>query len=163
MTNEELKKKIMEVIDNSVDDWATRDKRGRIHVHIERIADALIAAGYRKQSDVVREFVAGVAVKLSNQKGVLYSKDIILAIINKVAVEFGADILYSRLADLEDKIESGELCDREEVRKETAKEIIKMLVGHKMCDKGAHMSWVIVKQDVLFIAEKYGVDLEEQQ
>lgn len=45
MNNEELKKKIMETIDNSVDDWAIRDKRGRIHVYIEKIADALIAAG----------------------------------------------------------------------------------------------------------------------
>lgn len=45
MTNEELKKRIMETIDNSVDDWAIRDKRGRIHVYIEKIADALIAAG----------------------------------------------------------------------------------------------------------------------
>ena len=45
MTNKELKKKIMETIDNSVDDWAIRDKRGRIHVYIEKIADALIAAG----------------------------------------------------------------------------------------------------------------------
>ena len=52
MNNEELKKKIMEVIDNSVDDWATRDKRGRIHVHIEKIADALIAAGI---GDVAKE------------------------------------------------------------------------------------------------------------
>lgn len=32
--------------------------------------------------------------------------------------------IMSRLAELEDKIESGELCDREEVRKETAKEIL---------------------------------------
>lgn len=59
-------------------------------------------------------------------------------------------------------IESGELCDREEVRKETAKEILQMLVGHEMRDKGAHMSWVIVKQDVTFIAEKYGIDLFEK-
>ena len=67
-----------------------------------------------------------------------------------------------RLAELEDKIESGELCDREEVRKETAREILQMLIGHEMRDKGAHMSWVIVKQDVTFIAEKYGIDLFEK-
>lgn len=30
---------------------------------------------------------------------------------------------YNRLFDLEDKIESGELCDREEIRKETARDI----------------------------------------
>lgn len=33
-----------------------------------------------------------------------------------------------RLADLEDKIESGELCDREEVRKETAREFVLQLI-----------------------------------
>lgn len=32
--------------------------------------------------------------------------------------------IKNRLCDLEDKIESSELCDREEVRKETAKEIL---------------------------------------
>ena len=32
-----------------------------------------------------------------------------------------------RLAELEDKIESGKLCDREEVRKETAREILFLL------------------------------------
>lgn len=32
--------------------------------------------------------------------------------------------LIDRLAELEDKIERGELCDRDEVRKETAKKII---------------------------------------
>lgn len=56
-------------------------------------------------------------------------------------------------------IESGELCNREEVRKETAREILQMLIGHEMRDKGAHMAWVIVKQDVAFIAEKYGIEL----
>ena len=35
--------------------------------------------------------------------------------------------IMSRLAELEDKIESGELCEREEVRKETAKEILILL------------------------------------
>ena len=35
--------------------------------------------------------------------------------------------IMSRLAELEDKIESGELCEREEVRKETAKEILLLL------------------------------------
>lgn len=35
--------------------------------------------------------------------------------------------IMSRLAELENKIESGELCDREEVRKETAREILFLL------------------------------------
>lgn len=34
------------------------------------------------------------------------------------------EIKKNRLAELEDKIESGELCDREEVRKKTAKSIL---------------------------------------
>lgn len=42
--------------------------------------------------------------------------------------------LIDRLAELEDKIESGELCDRDEVRKETAKIIYRLRnlshVGH---------------------------------
>ena len=35
---------------------------------------------------------------------------------------------WNRLFELEDKIESGELCDREEVRKETAKEILSKII-----------------------------------
>ena len=35
--------------------------------------------------------------------------------------------MMNRLAELEDKIESGKLCDREEVRKETAREILFLL------------------------------------
>ena len=34
---------------------------------------------------------------------------------------------FCRLQELEDKIENGELCEREEVRKETAKEILLLL------------------------------------
>lgn len=59
----------------------------------ERNLIALYAAGYRKQSDVVREFVAGVTVELNKQRdSELYDKDTILAIINKVAAEFGAEV-----------------------------------------------------------------------
>lgn len=68
-------------------------------------------------------------------------------------------IILKKCWDLENVIESGELYDCEEVRKETAREILQMLIGHEMRDKGAHMAWVIVKQDVEFIAEKYGIEL----
>lgn len=44
MTNDELQKKISEIIDGSVDDWATRDRRGRIQVHVSTIADILVKA-----------------------------------------------------------------------------------------------------------------------
>lgn len=47
MTNDELQKKISEIIDGSVDDWATRDRRGRIQVHVSTIADILVEAGLK--------------------------------------------------------------------------------------------------------------------
>lgn len=62
------------------------------------------------------------------------------------------EIMRNRLADLEDKIESGELCDREEVRKETAREILQIIRD------SAHIHFAMRK-----IAKKYGVKLEEQQ
>ena len=37
---------------------------------------------------------------------------------------FDRDYCLAKFEELEDKIESGELCDREEVRKETAREIL---------------------------------------
>lgn len=57
-----------------------------------------------------------------------------------------------RLADLEDKIESGELCDREEVRKETARTCI---ILAKQYQNG--------KKIVRDIAEKYDIDLEVEE
>ena len=47
MTNDDLEKKIAEIIDGSVDDWATRDRRGRIQVHVSTIADILVKAGLK--------------------------------------------------------------------------------------------------------------------
>ena len=56
-------------------------------------AKALIAAGYRKQSEVVKEFVAGVTVELNKRRdSELYDKDSILGIINKVAAEYGVEV-----------------------------------------------------------------------
>ena len=50
-------------------------------------------AGYRKQSEVAKEFVAGVTVELNKRRdSELYGKDSILGIINKVAVEFGVEL-----------------------------------------------------------------------
>lgn len=45
----------------------------------------------------------------------------------KYCKECDAQKNFMRLSELEDKIESGELCDREEVRKETAREILLLL------------------------------------
>lgn len=47
MTEQELKNKIMEIIDTSVDLWASKNKRGQIQVYIDKLADALIAAGLK--------------------------------------------------------------------------------------------------------------------
>ena len=52
MTNDELKKKISEIIDGSVDDWATRDRRGRIQVHVSTIADILVKAGLKFDASI---------------------------------------------------------------------------------------------------------------
>lgn len=60
--------------------------------------------------------------------------------------------IINRLADIEDKIESGELCDREEVRKETAREILQII------NDSIHIRFAM-----LSIAKRYGVDLEEQK
>lgn len=51
MTKTELEKKIMETLDASVDEWATRDNRGRLHVWLEKIANVLINAGLRFDDD----------------------------------------------------------------------------------------------------------------
>ena len=52
MTNDDLEKKIAEIIDNSVDDWATRDRRGRIQVHVSTIADILVKAGLKFDASI---------------------------------------------------------------------------------------------------------------
>lgn len=67
------------------------------------------------------------------------------------------EIKKNRLADLEDKIDSGELCDREEVRKETAREIADWL------DSSSSL-FVWDEENVSQkIRKRYGVNLEEQQ
>ena len=55
MTKSELGKKIMETLDASVDEWATRDNRGRLHVWLEKIANVLIDAGLRFDEDDKQE------------------------------------------------------------------------------------------------------------
>ena len=60
--------------------------------------------------------------------------------------------IMSRLAELEDKIESGELCEREEVRKETARTCIILAKQYQNSKK-------IVRD----IAEKYDIDLEAEE
>lgn len=67
---------------------------------------------------------------------------------------------YNRLFDLEDKIESGELCEREEVRKETAKEIL-LLLG-KGFDETARKDFKDLQWYKQFCRElelRYGIEL----
>lgn len=68
--------------------------------------------------------------------------------------------IMSRLAELEDKIESGELCEREEVRKETAKEIL-LLLG-KGFDETARKDFKDLQWYKQFCRElelRYGIEL----
>ena len=56
-------------------------------------AEKLYSAGYRKQREVVKEFVAGVTVELNKRRdSELYGKDSILGIINKVAAGYGVEV-----------------------------------------------------------------------
>ena len=69
-----------------------------------------------------------------------------------------------RLCELEDKIESGELCDREEVRKETAREIL-LLLG-KGFDETTKKNFKDLQWYEQFCRElkfRYGVDLEDEE
>lgn len=62
------------------------------------------------------------------------------------------------LAELEDKIESGELCEREEVRKETAREILKSMLNKMYKLTGCGVPYH-VKKFIEEIAVEYGVEL----
>lgn len=44
-------------------------------------------------------------------------------------------------------------------RKETAREILQSLVGHTFSDDG--WTWTVSKDDMNFLAEKYGIEVEE--
>lgn len=63
---------------------------------------------------------------------------------------------FCRLQELEDKIESGELCDREEVRKETAREILERIKNMK---KNGYTYEAMIAH--LYV--EYGVDLEDEE
>lgn len=71
------------------------------------------------------------------------------------------EIIKNRLANIEDKIDSGEICDREEVRKETAREILQILYNRTKNYYGNRIT--LTSDNVKEFAERYGIDLEEQQ
>lgn len=58
-------------------------------------------------------------------------------------------------ADLEDKIESGELCDREEVKRETAKEILEPLYDAIMEFPDCCVN---LSEDIKYLMKKYGIE-----
>lgn len=65
-----------------------------------------------------------------------------------------------RLEKLEDKIKSGELCNREEVRKETAREIAEML---KVAKGVIKVHFEAYDELIENIYKKYGIDLEDEE
>ena len=69
---------------------------------------------------------------------------------------------FCRLQELEDKIESGELCNREEVRKETAREILKSMLNKMYKLTGCGVPYH-VKKFMEEIANEYGIDLEDEE
>ena len=72
--------------------------------------------------------------------------------------KFCCGVLYKRLQELEDKIESGKLCDREEARKETAREILKSMLNKMYKLTGCGVPYH-VKKFMEEIAMECGVEL----
>lgn len=84
----------------------------------------------------------------------LTEKDIPLSVVRNIKHE----TFYYRLRELEDKIESGELRDTEEIRKETAKEIFDMIFSkNNICGFFYAIGFTQEKE----YASKYGVEVEE--
>ena len=69
---------------------------------------------------------------------------------------------FCRLQEIEDKIESGKLCDREEARKETAREILKSMLNKMYKLTGCGVPYH-VKKFIEEIAMEYGVKLEDEE
>lgn len=65
-----------------------------------------------------------------------------------------------RLFDIEDKIESGELRDAEEVRKKTAKEILNSILELGSCTNNCDITW-FVKTVTRKLKDEYGVEETE--
>lgn len=71
------------------------------------------------------------------------------------------EIDKNRLADLEDKIENGEFCDREEVRKETAREILTRL--YELTQRHYGNKYLLSSKNVIELANEYNVNLEDEE
>ena len=66
------------------------------------------------------------------------------------------DVLIKRLYELENKIESGELGDRKETAREILKPLYNVIMEHSDC-------CVNLSEDIKFLMEKYGIDLENEE
>lgn len=67
-------------------------------------------------------------------------------------------VYIDRLFELEDKIESGELRNTEEVRKETAKEILQMIKEKGLLRYGRYL---LDDSDFTAVGHLYGVEVKE--
>ena len=70
-------------------------------------------------------------------------------------------IILKKCWNLENAIESGELYDREEVKKETAREILQKLYRRTRNYHGNRC--LLTSKDVIDIAELYGIKLEDEE
>ena len=101
MTVEELKKKIVDVLRENIEyelHYFPDDNYTEVEVGYDKLADALYAAGYRKQSDVIKEFVEKVKDKFFYDLDSERSIDPVSIYrftdkeIDELAAEFGAEV-----------------------------------------------------------------------
>ena len=72
--------------------------------------------------------------------------------------------IINRLADLEDKIENGELCDREEIRKETAREILQELYNRlELVSEDGACTMMLCNTHLFDLAKQFNVNLEDEE
>lgn len=77
-------------------------------------------------------------------------------------------IILTKCWRLENALESGELCDREEVKRETAKEILQTLYKqthnyYPSIDSYCLSRKVILVKDLENVCKQYGVDSEDEE
>ena len=71
---------------------------------------------------------------------------------------------YNRLFDLEDKIESGELCEREEVKRETAREILQELYNRcELVSEDGVCTTMVTSSNIFDLAKQFNIDLEDEE
>lgn len=101
--------------------------------------------GYKRLTERENDCVKYAKSLTSNYIGAIYEEQ----------KERDSEII-NRLAELEDKIESGELCDRKETAREILKPLYNVIMEHSDC-------CVNLSEDIKFLMEKYGIDLENEE